>query len=230
MICRVLASLVPVLGIACAGGAVAESKSPQQKQVYRWVDDRGQVHYGNAVPPEYARTDRERMNRQGVVVDKIQGDITEAEAREQAEAQRRLKEAAERRQRDNVLLQSYPSVAEIELVRDRRVELLDSQILVQRQYIGELEKKLTRLLVQSNNFAPRNRKPGAKPLPENLAEDIKRTGAGIRTANGNLQTTQSERQKLLDQFATDIQRFKELKGIKDLPPQATTTPPVTAKN
>lgn len=229
MIRRALLCLVPALCLAWAGPVVAESKGANQKKVYRWVDDKGQVHYGNAVPPEYARTDREVMNRHGVAVKKIEGDFTEAEAREQAETQRRLKEAAARRQRDNVLLQSYLSVAEIEMLRDRRVDILESQISVQQQYIDDLEKKLTRLLVQSNNFAPKNKKPNAKPLPENLAEDIKRTGSDIRTANANLTRTRSERQKLLDQFAADIQRFKELKGIKDPPAAAPARPAATPK-
>lgn len=230
MIRRALLCLVPALCLAWAGPVVAESKGVNQKKVYRWVDDKGQVHYGNAVPPEYARSDREVMNRHGVAVKKIEGDFTEAEAREQAETQRRLKEAAARRQRDNVLLRSYLSVAEIEMLRDRRVEILDSQIGVQRQYIDDLEKKLTRLLVQSNNFAPKNKKPNAKPLPENLAEDIKRTGSDIRTTNANLDRTRTERQKLLDEFAADIQRFKELKGINDPPPKAPAAKPGTAKN
>lgn len=217
MIRRALVCLLPALCLAWAGPVLAEAKGSNQKKVYRWVDDKGQVHYGNAVPPEYARTDREVVNRHGVAVKKIEGDITEAEAREQAETARRLKEAAARRQRDNVLMQSYLSVAEIEMLRDRRVDILDSQISVQGQYIEDLEKKLTKLLVQSNNFAPKNKKPNAKPLPENMAEDIKRTGSDIRTANANLERTRLERQKLLDQFAADIQRFKELKGIKDTP-------------
>lgn len=220
MIRRALLCLVPALCLAWGGTVVAQSKSSNQKKVYRWVDDKGQVHYGNAVPPEYARTDREVVNRHGVAVKKIEGDVTEAEVREQAETERRLKEAAARRQRDNVLLQSYLSVAEIEMLRDRRVDILDSQISVQRQYIEELERRLTKLLLQSNNFAPKNKKPNAKPLPENLAEDIKRTGTDIRTANANLDRTRSGRQKLLDQFAADIQRFKELKGIKDAPAPA----------
>jgi Domain of unknown function (DUF4124) len=223
MIRRALCCLVPTLCLAWGAAAVAQNTS--QKKVYRWIDEHGQVHYGNTVPPEYSRRDREIMNKHGVPVRKIEGDVTDAEARDQAETERRLKEAALRRQRDNVLLQTYLSVGEIEMLRDRRTDILDSQIAVQVQYIEGLEQKLTKLLVQAKNFAPRNTLPGAKPMPENLDEDIKRTGLDIRTANVNLDNKKAERKALVDRFTADIARFKELKGIKDPAPASKAATP-----
>jgi len=217
MIRRSLLLLVPTLCLCWTLDATAaEAKS--KRKVYRWVDESGQVHYSNTVPPQYAQKDREVLNRQGVAVGKVEGDVTEAEARDQAEAARQLKEAAARRQRDNVLLQTYLSVQEIEMLRDRRVEILDGQIGVQSQYITSLKQKLTKLMQQSANFAPRNKSPNARPLPESIGEDMARTGTDIRTAQANLNKKRAERQALMDQFAADIQRFKELKGIKDPPP------------
>jgi hypothetical protein len=219
MICRSLL-LIPTLCLCWTlDAAAADAKS--KRKVYRWVDESGQVHYSNTVPPQYAEKDREVLNRQGVAVGKVEGDVTEAEARDQAETARRLKEAAQRRQRDNVLLQTYLSVQEIEMLRDRRVEILDGQIGVESQYITGLKQKLTKLMQQSANFAPRNKSPNARPLPENLRDDMARTGTDIRTSQANLTKKRAERQALIDQFAADIKRLKELKGIKDSPPAAT---------
>ena len=142
MIRRALPFLIPVLCLCCTLDAAAQGK--QTRKVYRWVDEAGQVHYSNTIPPQYAQQDRDVMNRQGVAVGKVEGDVTEAEARDQAETARRLKEAAQRRQRDNVLLQTYLSVQEIEMLRDRRVEILDSHITVQSQSITGLKQKLTK--------------------------------------------------------------------------------------
>ena len=198
----------------------AAAQNKNTRKVYRWVDEAGQVHYSNTIPPQYAQQDRDVINRHGVAVGKVEGNITEAEARDQQETARRLKEAAQRRQRDNVLLQTYLTVQEIEMLRDRRVEILDGQITIQSQYLGGLKQKLTKLMQQSAGYAPRNRSPGARPLPENLSDDMSRTGADIRTAQANLDKKRAERQTLMDQFAADIQRFKELKGIKDAPAPA----------
>ena len=41
-----------------AGNATAE-------RTFRWVDSEGQVHYGNRVPPEYAKAERRVINEQG---------------------------------------------------------------------------------------------------------------------------------------------------------------------
>ncbi len=225
MIRRSLLLLVPALCLCGAlDAAAADAKS--KRKVYRWVDESGQVHYSNTVPPQYAEQDREVLNRQGVAVGRVEGDVTEAEAREQAAAAQRLEEAEARRQRDRVLLQTYLSVQEIEMLRDRRVEILDGQIGVQSQYITSLKQKLTKLMQQSANFAPRNKNPNARPLPENISEDMARTGADIRTAQANLDKKRAERQTLMAQFAADIQRFKELKGIKDAP-RATAAPVTT---
>ena len=218
MIRRALPLLLPLLCLCWSLEATAQN-APTRK-VYRWVDETGQVHYSNTIPPQYAQQDRDILNRHGVAVGKVEGNITEAEARDQQETARRLKEAAQRRQRDNVLLQTYLTVQEIEMLRDRRVEILDSQITIQNQYLGGLKQKLTKLMQQSAGYAPRNRSPGARPLPENLSEDMSRTGADIRTAQANLDKKRAERQTLTNQFAADIQRFKELKGIKDAPAPA----------
>ena len=225
MIRRALPLLLPLLCLCWALDAAAQNTNT--RKVYRWVDESGQVHYSNTIPPQYAQQDRDVLNRHGVAVRKVEGNITEAEARDQQETARRLKEAAQKRQRDNVLLQTYLTVQEIEMLRDRRVEILDGQIEIQSQYLGGLKQKLTKLMQQSAGYAPRNRSPGARPLPENLGEDMSRTGADIRTAQANLDKKRAERQALVDQFAADIQRFKELKGIKDAPPAA--AKPATAK-
>ena len=55
-----------------AGAAVAET-------VYRWVDENGVVHFGDAIPPEYAEQEKLILNEQGVTVGRIAGKATEEE-------------------------------------------------------------------------------------------------------------------------------------------------------
>ena len=204
--------LAIALALATASGAVvADSK------VYRWVDKNGQVHYGDSVPAEYATQDREVINRQGVATQRIQGEVTPEKARLQAEADKRMREAAALKLRDNVLLQSYVSVKDIEQIRDRRIDMVNSQITVQQQYLDSLRQRYADQQKQAMRFKPWNKDPKAPAAPEHVADDLKRTESDMRTQEKNLQQKTLERENLHAQFASDIQRFKELKGIKDPP-------------
>jgi hypothetical protein len=38
-------------------------------KLYKWIDESGQVRYGDRVPPEYAKRRNETLNSQGIVVE-----------------------------------------------------------------------------------------------------------------------------------------------------------------
>lgn len=186
------------------------------QKLYRWVDSEGVVHYGDRIPPEYSSQDRTLLNAQGVTIGFEEGEIT---AEEQAELDRQAAlEAAEQRRRDDaarrdkMLLDTYLAVADIEDLRDRRLELIDSQIRVTEFYLGNLRNRLQALARDSRRFAPLSDNPDAPPLPEDLALDISRIEASIGLYEQTLSRTREEQVKLRDAFALDIERFRELKG------------------
>jgi hypothetical protein len=184
--------------------------------VYRWVDNDGVVHYGDAVPPQFAEHDRDILNEQGVSVGFEEGRVTEAEqaekariaAIEDAERQARMDAA----QRDRVLLQTYLSVNEIEALRDRRLELLESQIKVTELYLNNLRKRLVGLQAEASSFKPYTTKENAPQIPENLALDLSRTTSMISLYEQTLSRTRSDQVELRKSFDSDIARFRELKG------------------
>ena len=186
------------------------------QKLYRWVDDQGVVHYGDHVPPEYATADRDILNDQGVAVGYEEGVIT---AEEQAELDRlqAIRDAEqqareETARRDQVLLDTYLSVAEIENLRDRRLELLESQIKVTEQYLSNLRKRLVGLQREAADYKPYSDSPDAPEVPENLALDISRTMASIGLYEQTLTGTRNEQEVVKAAFAKDIERFLELKG------------------
>ena len=130
-------------------------------------------------------------------------------AREQAARAERIAAA----QRDRVLLETYQSVQEIEDLRDRRLELLESQIKVTEQYLTNLRKRLGDLQRESRAYKPYNERADAPELPDNLVLDLSRTQASIRLYEQTLIRTRSEQESLREAFAADITRFRELKGI-----------------
>ena len=187
-----------------------------QRKLYKWTDANGQVYYSETVPPEYADRDRDVLNDQGVHVGSEEGEITEAERaamneREaQAEADRKAKE--EIATRDRMLLDTYISVADIEDLRDRRLELLESQIKLSEVYLGNLRKRLVDLQAEASNYKPYTTREDAPQIPDNLALDMSRTTASIALYEQTLSRTRRDQAALRDSFNEDIARFRELKG------------------
>jgi hypothetical protein len=206
-----LITFIVAMAILCGSAQTAFGQ-----KLYRWVDKAGAVHYTDSVPPEYVDLDRDILNKQGIKVGGEEGARTEEERAEEArlaaaeQAERDAKAAA--RRRDQILLDTYLSVEEIELLRDRRVELLGARIRVTEQYLTNLRKRMLALERESKSYRPHD--PDAvNPMPANLTLDIQRTVGAINLYEGTLSTTRNEQQRWHERFAADITRFKGLKGL-----------------
>ncbi|HSG66515.1 MAG TPA: DUF4124 domain-containing protein [Gammaproteobacteria bacterium] len=197
-------------------GSLAHGQQRAQPRLYRWVDDQGVVHYGDRIPPEYADRDRDLLNTQGVAVGSQEGVVT-AEERAEVERLAAIEEAArqaraETARRDQVLLDTYLSVAEIEHLRDRRLELLAAQIKVTEHYLSNLRKRMARLQQEASGYKPYSDNPDAPDVPEALGLELSRTIASISLYEQTLAHSRSEQQQLTTAFERDIERFRELKG------------------
>jgi hypothetical protein len=199
-----------IFGLA-AGAAWTEGK------LYRWVDENGVVHFGDRVPPQYAKVDRQVLNDRGVQVDTLEGERTDDElAAEQHEADL---EAAEQREadaakeRDRILIGTYASVEEIEALRDRRMELIGGQIRATELYLEDLRAKLVRLQKETERFKPYSSNPNAQSIPDNLAREMSETLDSIILYEQTLTESRTQKDEMVARFDTDIDRFRQLKGL-----------------
>jgi hypothetical protein len=212
----VLAIALPSVGAAQSRSAPAPQQHGATTKLYRWTDDKGVVHYGDSVPPEYAKQDRNVLNNQGVNVGFEQGELTpeqraekERQAAEAAQAQAQREEVA---RRDKTLLATYISVSDIEDLRNRRLELLEGQIKVTELYLTNLRKRLVMLQDEASNYKPYTARENAPQIPDNLATDISRTVGSINLYEQTLSHTRSTQEAVRNSFDADIRRFKQLKG------------------
>jgi hypothetical protein len=189
---------------------------PKSTKTFKWVDEKGKVHYGDSVPPEYAKIDRDVLNAQGVKVGSEEGEVTPEEraamAKKKADEEARLAAKADVARRDRMLLETYLSVADIEDLRDRRLELLESQIKVTELYLANLRKRLMQLKDEASNYKPYAERENAPPVPDTLASDISKTASSISNYEQMLMRTRSDEDALRTSFNNDIARFRELKG------------------
>ena len=188
-----------------------KAKPANTEEVFRCRDARGQSHFGQAIPEQCLDQDVEVLDETGRVVRVIPG----RRSLEQVEAQKAEQQAAEAAaQRDRTLLATYLSVADIERLRDQRLELLEQQSHVTEQYIANLRERETRLMGDMRRFRPYSDSPKAQPLPDHVAEEIVNTVNGLQVYEEELTKNTAERTELSSAFEADITRFKELKGIK----------------
>lgn len=204
--------IAALLATACVH---AQSKSGNREAFYRCKDGSGQTHYGDSLPAACAGFDTEVLNDRGMLVLMIEGESTKAARiqREAAETKIRQERAA-REQHDRMLIETYLTVADIERLRDQRVELLASQYRVTEQNIKNLHERQARVQQQIARFKPYNDKPNAPPLPDHLAEELVNIVNGERVYRESLAKNKREQAQVKASFAEDIKRFKELKGIR----------------
>jgi hypothetical protein len=167
------------------------------------------------MPPQCAGLDTEVLNDHGMQVRLIEGEATRNARlqREAIEAKAR-KEKEQRELRDRTLIETFLSVEDIERLRDQRLEQLNAQYRVTEQNIANLKERQTRLEGQIARFKPYSDNPNAPPLPEHLAAEMVNTVNGLRVYQESLTANRKEQAELTESFASDIRRFKELKGLR----------------
>lgn len=181
-----------------------------------YYDDNNVFTCSDSVPPDAARHDREIRNSQGVRIREEQGEITPEEQAEidrqrRAEEERLAEQKAQERY-DQVLLDTYLTVQDIESLRDRRLEVVESQIRVTEIFLRNLETKLESLENDAERFAPYSEHDDAPPIPDNLSVDIDRTESAIALRKSQISEIRARRDEIVQNFQRDIDRFRELKG------------------
>lgn len=211
-------SLIPLAAAAAlllAASCIAQAaprKAPakQSEEVFRCRDARGQYIYGQAIPAPCLEQDVEVLDESGRVLRIIPGRRSLEQVAAQKQAEEALKAAA---QRDRTLLATYLSVADIERLRDQRLELLEQQSRVTEQYIANLRERESRLMGDVRRYRPYSDSPKAPPVPDHVAEELVNTVNGLQVYVQELAKNTAEQDKLRAEFGADIARFKELKGV-----------------
>jgi hypothetical protein len=205
-----------LLAAAAAGAATKKSKTgPGKEAYYRCKDANGQSYFGQSIPPECMDLDVEVLDSSGRVVRVMEGRASLAtRSQRDAEIAAQKKAAVDAQQRDRTLLATYLTVADIERLRDQRLEQLQAQAHVTSQYIVNLQEREARLISDADRYRPYAKSSNAPPVPDHLAEEMVNTVNGLQVYREELAKNTSDQTRLREEFSSDIARFKELKGIK----------------
>ena len=136
---------------------------PADARIYRWTDDAGVVHYSTTPPPSAADRELRILDNEGRqrqvrpapptaeererAAKKREEERRETEQRKREQAQRQA-EAAAREQRSRQLHAAYASVDEIRQQRDRRVEMVETTLMLSERQEATLQSELERIAAQ----------------------------------------------------------------------------------
>lgn len=204
------AKATTLLLVCLTAGVAAAQQAPK---LYRWVDENGVVHYGDSIPARYAELERQVVNEHGITVGVMHAKKTEEELLEEARLEALKQEEELQRRRDQALLATYLSIDEIEMHRDRRVELFQAQARVTELYLRNLQRRMDMLREEASKFRPYSDDPDAPMIDPDLADDMQQTKETIARHEENLRKFENDEQSIVARFAGDIDRFKELKGL-----------------
>ncbi|MCO4812928.1 MAG: DUF4124 domain-containing protein [Gammaproteobacteria bacterium] len=195
--------------IALASSAMAKD----EQKVFKWEDEEGHVYYGDSVPQVFSERPKEVLNEHGVTVAELEGRKTEEQlAQEQIDEERRKRQEKQLKA-DRALLATYLSVEEIQMHRDRRVELFQAQSRVTELYLRNLERRLQELRNEASRYQPYSEDSNAPMIGEELAEELRKTKDTIARHQQNLRKYDTGEMQIIERFDGDITRFKKLRGI-----------------
>ena len=201
-------ALALLLALACAAGPVS-AQSDKGGVAYRWVDEHGVVHYGDSIPPKYARDSRAILNSQGVEIGHV--DAAKTPAQLAAEKRARAQHVAQQ-QHDYFLLSTYTSVKDIESLRDERLSQIAAQQTAAQQYVQSLQSRLDALQSRAQRFKPYSSQPNAPRMPDDLAQELVHTLNEVRLQDQAMQARAAQEDQVRAQFQSDIERFEQLKA------------------
>ena len=181
-----------------------------EQKVFKWEDEEGHVYYGDSVPQVFSERPKEVLNEHGVTVAELEGRKTEEQlAQEQIDEERRKRQEKQLKA-DRALLATYLSVEEIQMHRDRRVELFQAQSRVTELYLRNLERRLQELRNEASRYQPYSEDSNAPMISEELAEELRRTKDTIARHQRNLRKYDTGEMQIIERFDGDITRFKKL--------------------
>ena len=188
--------------------ALLLSAGAAHAQMYRWVDGNGRVHYSDTAPTTYRKSGGAELSKQGNIIRRTQSEAERrAEAERQAEQKRIQAEQGKQAQLDRALTQTYTTVAEIDLARDRALE--HHRLVIRGAEIRgkAVEANLAELKARIVNI-----EKAGRPVSPNLKEQLDQATRESLDLKRTILNNEEAMVLVGGKYAADKARFRELTG------------------
>lgn len=188
---------------------------PASAELKKWVDEKGQIHYGDKIPARYLRKEHQIMNQEGVIIENVPAAKTAEQLREERRQAKIAKIKAEKKRqqdfKDRVLIDTYTTERDLLKAREERLGTFNSLIELTQTIIQSNEEQLERLLKRKAEF-----ERFQKELPIHMKEQEKILRQQIIDNQRYVEDQKTERAKIENQFEKDLSRYTYLKKQEEL--------------
>ena len=203
-----------LLGAAALASAIAlPGTASAQGKIVCWKDKAGKViGCGDKVPPEFQSSATKELDSRGVTRKTTESVEDVNRRRAQAKEAARLKAEEDRKmvdqkRQDTALLETYSNEKEIELKRDRDLQVIDLQI----EQLNVSLKNVTQRHSDATARAAAVEK-NKKPLSAGLKDEIARTSADKQRLEQTIAGKNKEKEELRQRYADYRKRYTELRS------------------
>ena len=194
-------TLGATLVLFAAFSTIAEAK------LYKWVDDKGETHYGEVVPPEYADKDKVQFNEKGREVKKKESKEPAGEADSGKKSAEEDQATIDLRRRDKALVNTYSNEKEIDLSRDRNLQQVEARINSVQLLLKSAQESLDNYRKEVDGL-----KQSGKKIPDSLQTDIAEGENRVAKLKEDLTKAQEKAASVRASYEADKVRYRELTG------------------
>ena len=181
-----------------------------QAKMYKWVDEDGQIHFGDKIPPKYLVKAHDELNEHGMKTRHREAEKTaEEKARETRLEEERNKVAlAEKKQKqlDRVLFDTYTTERDLLIARNSRLDAYATQIKLSEAYINDTNKNIELMEKQVARI-----KASGREVPKDLYDRIASGKQQVASQTKIMKSHKEQSDEISVQYNAYIERFRDVK-------------------
>lgn len=191
-----------------SAGLAGVSSSALAARLFCCTDDHGVRACGDVLPESCRNKAYSEINERGQKVRTQEAPLTEAQqaARDVELKKKREQErlALEQRRRDQALMSTYTTEADLDTARDRQIAEVERSMKQMQEKIAAAEKTKAKLAKDAEFYKN-------KPLPPDMRDSVRRNDTEIQTLTTGLENKKKEIEDIKSRFEADRARLRELR-------------------
>ena len=201
---------------ACAAVALLLTAAPlaqAQQKIICWKDKAGKiVGCGDRVPPEFQQNESKTLSSRGITVETTVSAQETARLKEEAQKKAAVKveedrRIAEQRRQDSALVNTYTSDKEIDLRRDREVQVVDLQLVHLKSSLKNATEAEAVLLKRNSDITK-----SGKPVFASVADELTRATDERKRVEARVAEKDKDKAAIIARYAEQKARYIELRG------------------
>ena len=203
--------VLPMMALAATVMAADPAKGAASK-LYKWVDEKGVTHYTQTLPGDANQKGNTELDRRGRMLKKNEAALSQEQIQaiqdERIRSKQDQKRLEEQRRKDNALINTYTTEAEIDGARDRAVsgatpmlQALEARLKSTRTQLAATTKQIEAI------------KKAGKPVPDAYTEELAGQQADIARIEAEYKAKEVEIQRIRDRYEADRVRYRELMAV-----------------